>query len=330
MSKTVLITIMLALTSAASALAGSAMFEISVKIDYDGDNNHQIGTGMILIQEDDFANINVVVFENNSLRISTSQGRGRTGNLFDRQGKVIVKDELAGMIDLSLSPREAGRGDTRVEGQLEVMSRKPGHDKPTFEFNTEPINYVARNNDPYKMSLEIGNGVTRLELSVRNASTSRSASSNRFFRTDGVVFESEYSLYNRDDSKYEVQGRACRLDANSGGDEEDADCSWYAFFPEGQNDSLLYWVTYNIDDIDWIDDTSFDVTIDFSRLYAKNPEKFDPNADEHTFSHATISLFSKEVRTKVGEVLDVILDDAPEGLPFKGRETVRLISRKGD
>jgi hypothetical protein len=76
-------------------------------------------------------------------------------------------------------------------------------------------------------------------------------------------------------------------------------------------------------------DDEFFVTIDFSRTWAINPDKFEPDADEVTFDNATVSLFSKEVRTRPAEVLDVVLDDSPEGLPFNARETIRFVSRQG-
>jgi len=329
MLRTIIILAIAAVLAAGGTAQASDYFEIKVKVNYDSDEAEHVGTGMILVKEEGWAHINIVVFENNSLRLSTSQSRARAGGPSDRQGRVVVNDELAGMIDLSLSPRERKRGDIRVTGELEVMSRNPGNDKPRFEFMTEPINFIVQGNDPFNFGFETGKGITELEITVSRSNGSSSASVTAGEDESGLVFETEYSLYNENDAAYEVEGHNCLLGSEGDYTEGERHCSWHAYYPIKNGDSLLYWVIYNIDDIDWVDDVNFDVTIDFSRTYAINAEGFDPDASEVIFNDATISLFSKEVRTQVGEVLDIILDDAPDHLPFKGKETIRLVSRRG-
>lgn len=329
MFRTIFILICSLALSAAWAAASPDLYELNLKVNYVGDDVEHVGTGMILIPEGDFAQLNVMVFENGSLRLSTSQSGARSGSGSAHQSKVMIDDELLTMLDFSLSPRAGKGGDVLISGTLEVMTRVRGKDKPGFEFVTEPVEFVVKEGSSYALGIESGTGMTMVEIKARELSGSRGSQSKRNESAPTLLFDTEYSLRNEDASGYEVRDHGCLLGSEGDYTEGRKHCSWYTYYPTGDKDSLLYWMSYNIDDIHWINDVEFDVTIDFSRTYAINPDAFDPNAKEVTFKNATISLFSKEVRTRLGEVLDIILDDAPEGLPFKGRETVRLISRKG-
>ncbi len=314
---------------AVDRVSATDMFEIHVKVHYDSDDAEQVGTGMILIEEGDYAHVNVIIFESGSLRLSTAQSRSRSGGLSDRQGKVTFSDELTSMIDLSLSPRERKHGNIRVTGDLEIMSRVPGRGKPSYEFRTEPISFVVEDDEDFTFGTQTGSGVTELEIAVRKSPYMHPDREEDVPGWSKLLFETEYTLFNDDNSDYEVKAYKCLLGSEGDYSEGKRHCSWHEYYPVENGDSLLYWFSYDIDDIDWVGGDEFIVTIDFSRCYAVNAQDFDPDADHNTFNNATFSLFSKEVRTKIGEVLDVILDDRPSRLPFDGRETIRLISRTG-
>ncbi len=328
MLRTILFLVLSLMLSAYQAAAND-MFEIEVNVHYDADDAEHLGTGMILIEEGGFANVNVVIFENGSLRLSTAQSSTRLKAFTDRQGKVTVYDEEEGMIDLVLSPRERKHGDIRVSGQIEILTRIAGSSRPSHEFQTEAISFVVDDGEPFKFGSPMGKGAVDVEVTIRKQPYMHPNGVQDDRGRPALLFETEYSLYNNDDSDYEVKAYKCLLGSEGDYSEGEKHCEWYAYYPIEDDDSLLYWFSYNIDDVDWIGGDEFEVTIDFSRTYAINPDEFDPDADMATFNNATISLFSKEVRTQVGEVLDIILDDRPDRLPFRGRETIRLISRTG-
>jgi hypothetical protein len=83
-----------------------------------------------------------------------------------------------------------------------------------------------------------------------------------------------FSLFNEDDGRFEIEGEPCELEVIPSRQPDDPSCTHRRMFRLANEDSLLYLMTYHLDDVSQLDGGLIQITLTVERWFFVNPKRY--------------------------------------------------------
>ncbi|MFH2035950.1 MAG: hypothetical protein ABIJ45_06065, partial [Candidatus Zixiibacteriota bacterium] len=168
------------------------------------------------------------------------------------------------VIRVFLKPVLTENGMIHLTGRLQKMINTKSSGDPSFTVENEKIDLTLPNNGTrlFEIKSPQSDRTHKFELEVNSLMTKEYSS-----YSDDFSLNASYSLYNESDQRFEVEDDVCTLKPLKKIKDNDLLCSHYKTFRLLDGDSLLYLVTYNVENINERSDGSYDLTVLVNRHY---------------------------------------------------------------
>lgn len=335
--------IALIILSLPASATGKTEFDFNVYVLDDSKDSDVDVYGVFTAAEGEYGGIELVFYDegyNFSIKaiddIQDLASKLKSDNIVMGSNKVFL------LIHLFLKPTLTKNKEIQINGIMKKMANVRKSGEPLFEYSEEELDFALANNGEklFEVASAIPDKNIRLKLSVQSTGMPI-----KTIDKDDITFETEYSLYNVSDSRYEINDEKCKLKLVMDGKDKKWYCSHQKIFDYQRNDSILYSIYYDIPDYEIDSQGMLTLVFNVSRTYAINPS-FDHSETKgaSVYSHTSIyggssvswpaditaekmvtTSFNKAITVQRGERTEIeIPDDKDSPLPFESRETIVL------
>lgn len=297
---------------------------VNIAVKTGGPDKPSSGSGGFVVDEGDYGRV--------SLTFPQDLGNYRVTSFGVKQGPVtrILGDEMYGasgdseialMSDIYLRPSVTSKGEIRLDGAMINMSREAN--TLLYNYSEEKIEFVLAKDGHHLVKLGCPRPGEDIYLDITANSTAEMIYAPT--TTKYATLQTEYSLYNQDERKFELQ--ECRAQLGFSSDDENASGSTsnWKIFDLPEDDSLLFISSFEVDKPRWESDGSLSFDFDLVHIYSINPENTASFPNEIKGEKTTIVTSSKKITISPGEKTEIEIPASTNSLlPFNAKETIIL------
>lgn len=304
--------------------------DINVAVKTDGPDKPSSGSGGFTVEEGNFGRVSLTFPKNiNNYRV-TSFGAKQgpvTRFLGEENYSSVTDNEIALMTDMYLRPSVTAKGEIRLDGAMINMER--GANTLLYDYSEEKIDIILAKDGHHLVKISSSPPGRDIYLDITANSTADLIYAPKTIRY--AALKTEYSLYNLDTRKFELQG--CRAELGFSDDDENASGSTsnWKIFDLSKNDSMLFISSFEVGSPKWESDSSLTFDFDIVHIYSINPENTVSFPNEIKGERTTIVTSSKKITISPGEKTEIEIPASKNSLlPFKAKETIILLYNVDD
>jgi TonB family protein len=304
-------------------IAGDAIeFKIKVSIVSGEAYKETLGAGEFTVSENQYGRIAITFYENgHDFYIQPIGAIQKPVSFFIDYPDKTAEDDAAMMVDLYLQPSLNDNREIQISGIINTLAKSDKDARENLHYSASPIDLTIPNGGEYLLELKPKTSAQNHRLKI-SAYTSRDLGRESVSR--GLdYYDTEYSLFNLDNNRYEIDAQQCRLLLYDEEQSGPGECVIKKSFKISRTKSIDYSITYQITDVMINDDDTYTFNFEVTREYKISPIK----SGKKTTHKSVLRSFNKAVTTDLSEQLEIIIpQDKDSELPFKSLERITVKS----
>jgi len=312
---------MLSLTPAANP---ASEINVNVAVKTNGPDKPSSGSGGFWVDAGSYGRVSLTFPKDvDSYRITSSGSKQGPVLRYigDDTYQVSGDNDVALMSDIYLKPSVTAKGEIRLDGAVINISK--GQKSLLYDYSEEKIDLILTKDGHQLVKLSNSPEGKDIYLEISASSGGNLIYDHKTSRYG--TLQTEYSLFNEDTKKYELQGCKATLGFSDDEDEATGSTSNKKFFRLSDKDSLLYISSFDMNTPVWNSDNSLTFDFDLVRFYILNPDNTALFPNEIKGERTTIVTSLKKITISPGEKTEIeIPPSANSELPFDAKETIIL------
>ena len=271
----ILITALMIFLSTAIS-AEREIFDIQVSVDDPGNDDDALVYGVFSAEEGGYGGMELIFYKD-IYSYSIRAIENVSDFAMDPKRNIRTKEEnILMIVDIFLKPERTNEDNIQLDGYMKTMLNTSKKGEPLFRLSNEPLEFVVPVNVDKNLMIDPGEPGRLIKLNLNVQSGQKKT---RKVVQSNIDYGALYSLYNKDKSRFETTDEPCRLSFMPSAKADEMLCSHDRMFYLDDGDSLLYMVTYNLEDADQNDDGSVNLSFAVKRYYFLNPQRYFEMAD---------------------------------------------------
>lgn len=303
--------------------AGDAIeFKIKVSIVSGEAYKETLGAGEFTVSENQYGRIAITFYENgHDFYIQPIGATQKPVSFFIDYPDKTPEDDAAMMVDLYLQPSLNDNREIHISGIINTLTKSEKDTRENLDYSASPIDFTIPNGGEYLLNL--AQSIHQNDLRLKISAYTSDVSGRQPVSSSLDYYDTEYSLFNLDNNRYEIETTQCRLllyDKNLAGPGE---CAIKKSFNISATKKVDYSITFGIKDVMINDNGSYTFNFEVTREYNISPIK----KGKTTTHKSVLRSFNKAVTTDLNEQLEIIIpQDKDSELPFKSLERITVKS----
>ncbi len=272
MKKVILLFALISFSLSATYAAENKVFDFEVYVLDQPDDDVEV-YGRFTANEGKFGGIELIFYKSKysySIRsIEDIEDYAMTPN---NESRKTESDNIRAIIQMFVKPALDFEGKIRLKGKLKHMYNMQKSGEPLYKIIEEPLDFTLPENGRRNFVIEPEVGSDEIRFAI--IGNYRKKIMSDFSRPTGAKFNIFYSLFNSETNRYDIENDVCNINYLPSEKGNNLVCTHSRMFQLEDNDSLLYIVEYNLENVTKDKNGLLELSINVERNYIVNPIRY--------------------------------------------------------